>query len=57
MRILRTVGLVVCLGSASAAFGKMPATDTVKGAKDHPLLSRFEGSKLVGYDVKQFDET
>jgi OOP family OmpA-OmpF porin len=56
MRILRTVGLVVCLGSASAAFGKMPATDTVKGAKDHPLLSRFEGAKLVGYDVKEFDE-
>jgi len=28
----------------------------VPGAKDHPLLSRFEGAKLVGYDVKQFDE-
>ncbi|HEX8405185.1 MAG TPA: DUF4892 domain-containing protein [Duganella sp.] len=34
----------------------MPAHDSVKGAKDHPLLSRFDASKLVGYDVKQFDE-
>jgi OmpA-OmpF porin, OOP family len=56
MRILRTVGLVLCLGSATLAYGKMPAADTVKGAKDHPLLSRFEGAKLVGYDVKEFDE-
>lgn len=34
----------------------MPTADTVKGAKDHPLLSRFEGGKLVGYDVKAFDQ-
>lgn len=34
----------------------MPSQDSVKGAKDHPLLSRFEASKLVGYEVKQFDE-
>ncbi len=56
MRGLRLAGLVLCLGSASLAHGKMPAADTVKGAKDHPLLSRFEGAKLVGYDVKEFDE-
>lgn len=35
----------------------MPAADTVKGAKDHPLVSRFEGAKMVAYEVKQFDET
>ena len=46
----------LALGVSSLAYGQMPAQDTVKGAKDHPLLSRFEGSKLVGYDVKQFDE-
>ncbi len=56
MRGLRLAGLVLCLGAASLAHGKMPAADTVKGAKDHPLLSRFEGAKLVGYDVKEFDE-
>lgn len=56
MRMLRTVGLVLCLGMSTLAYGKMPAEDTVKGAQDHPLVSRFEGSKLVGYDVKQFEE-
>lgn len=26
------------------------------GSKDHPLLKRFGGSEIVGYDVKRFDE-
>lgn len=26
------------------------------GAGDHPLLKRFGGSEIVGYDVKRFDE-
>jgi OmpA-OmpF porin, OOP family len=38
------------------SFAAMPTEDTVKGAKDHPLLSRFAGSKLVGFAVKEFDE-
>jgi OOP family OmpA-OmpF porin len=49
-------GLAGFAGFAPLAHGQMPAQDSVKGAKDHPLLSRFEGSKLVGYEVKQFDE-
>jgi outer membrane protein OmpA-like peptidoglycan-associated protein len=28
----------------------------LSGAKDHPLLKRFGGSQIVGYDVKRFDE-
>jgi len=28
----------------------------VKGSKDHPLISRFRGSIIKYYDVKQFDE-
>jgi OOP family OmpA-OmpF porin len=40
----------------SVAQAQMPANDTVKGGKDHPLLTRFAGAKLVGYEVKQFDE-
>lgn len=39
-----------------AAHADMPPQDTVKGAKDHPLLSRFEGSRLVGYDRKEYEE-
>lgn len=35
---------------------KMPAEDMAAGAKDHPLLSRFAGSRLVGYSFKQFTD-
>lgn len=45
--------LLPCLAFAAA---EMPKEDTVKGAKDHPLLSRFTGSKLTGYRFKEFDE-
>jgi outer membrane protein OmpA-like peptidoglycan-associated protein len=48
--------IALTFAASPLAYGQMPPQDTVKGAKDHPLLSRFEGSKLVGYDVKQFDE-
>lgn len=41
---------------AAAAEAQMPKDDLVKGAKDHPLVSRFEGSKMVGYRIKEFDE-
>ena len=30
-------------------------TADLPGAKDHPLLKRFGGSEIVGYDVKRFD--
>jgi outer membrane protein OmpA-like peptidoglycan-associated protein len=32
------------------------AQGDVEGSKDHPLISRFAGSIIVYYDVKQFDE-
>jgi OmpA-OmpF porin, OOP family len=48
------IGLSVPLLALAAA--EMPKEDTVKGAKDHPLLSRFTGSKLVGSVIKEFDE-
>ncbi|GJI95987.1 membrane protein [Duganella caerulea] len=53
MRAYRLLPLLLC---AAAAQAQMPAQDTVKGGKDHPLLSRFEGSKMVGYGLKEFDE-
>jgi OmpA-OmpF porin, OOP family len=28
----------------------------VKGSKDHPLVSRYEGSVIIGYDFRKFDE-
>lgn len=48
---------LLCAGVVSLVQAKMPAADTVKGAKDHPLVSRFEGAKMVAYEVKEFDET
>jgi len=54
MRAYRLLPLLLC--AATAAQAQMPAQDTVKGGKDHPLLSRFEGSKMVGYGLKEFDE-
>ena len=59
MRTPRLLAFTLFTGIAALApfaHGQMPAQDTVKGAQDHPLLSRFEGSKLVGYGVKEFDE-
>ena len=53
LRVLVTGMLATVVSVAQA---QMPAKDTVKGGKDHPLLTRFEGAKLVGYEVKQFDE-
>lgn len=54
MRAYHLLPLLLCAGLAHAQ--KMPTQDTVKGGKDHPLLSRFEGSKMVGYGFKEFDE-
>ncbi|HWW70074.1 MAG TPA: DUF4892 domain-containing protein, partial [Duganella sp.] len=55
-RLFASTLFTVFAGLAPLAHGQMPAQDTIKGAKDHPLLSRFDGSKLVGYGVKEFDE-
>ena len=45
----------VVLTAASLAHAAMPTQDTVKGGgTDHPLLSRFEGSKLVGHEAKEY---
>ncbi len=47
---------LLCLTLTLPALAGMPEKDTVPEGKDHPLLTRFAGSKLVGYDVKAFDE-
>lgn len=52
MRFYRLLPLLLC----ASAQAQMPPKDTVSNAKDHPLLSRFEGAKMVGYGLKEFDE-
>jgi OOP family OmpA-OmpF porin len=56
MRFSPILALACLAGATQLAYAQMPAADTIKGAKDHPLLSRFESAKLVGYDIKEFDE-
>lgn len=43
--------LIFCLVPVSAA----SAAD-VKGSKDHPLVSRYEGAEIVKYSQEKFDE-
>jgi OmpA-OmpF porin, OOP family len=47
---LAAVTAVFLLATAGCWAGDLP------GSKDHPLLKRFGGSEIVGYDVKRFDE-
>ena len=55
MNIKQLSALLLLLPCLAYAASEMPKVDTVKGAKDHSLLSRFTGSKLTGYRFKEFD--
>src|SRR5687767_721936 len=51
LRSCRTIALAATLlWSAGAA-----AQQEVPGAKDFPLIKRYEGSRLIGYDSRAFD--
>jgi len=52
----RTLLVLAALALAPLVHADMPAKDTIKNGKDHPLLSRFTDARLVGYGVKEFDE-
>lgn len=56
MRCHRLAAFTLCAALPFAANAQLKGGDAVKSGADHPLLSRFEGSKMVGYDVRQFDE-
>ncbi|MCA1247690.1 OmpA family protein [Massilia sp. MS-15] len=55
---MRMHPLLVLLCSAAIAPGALAqlAFQDVKGGKDHPLLSRFSGSVMVGYNEMQYEE-
>ncbi|MBB3219265.1 OmpA family protein [Pseudoduganella umbonata] len=55
MRVRAISALLCCAAVSQAAFAELNFRE-VKGAEDHPLLSRFEGSKLIAYDVKQYEQ-
>lgn len=47
------VAILVLAGALVSAAA--PAQQEVPGAKDFPLIKRYEGSRLIGYDSRQFD--
>jgi len=55
MRHFIAAAFVSTLFLSQLAQAKMPERDIV-GAQDHSLLSRFQGAKIVGYKVREFDE-
>jgi outer membrane protein OmpA-like peptidoglycan-associated protein len=49
--------LTALLAGAVASFSHLDAQlSDVKGSKDNPLLKRYEGSTIIGYDFRKFDE-
>ena len=53
---LRLVGLSLTLGcGVMAGLLAQPAAD-VEGSRDHPMISRVEGSTIKVFDQKEFDE-
>ncbi len=56
MRLSQAAAFVVTLSLAPLAqAAKMPEKDSAKG-QEPSLVTRFQGSKMVGYAVKEFDE-
>lgn len=57
LRRIACASVIVLLGGAVLSW--IPNTCAegadLPGSKDHPILKRFAGSEIVGYDVKRFD--
>ncbi len=51
----RLLALIAVTATASL-YAVITSADDLPITKDHPLLKRFNGSEIVGYDVKRFDE-
>lgn len=47
--------MVVALDAHAQAGVEVPAKDW-RGSKDHPLISRFAGAVISGYEVKDYDQ-
>jgi len=45
-----------CLSLTVVGIAAMASAADLPGSKDHPLLKRFGGSEIVGYDTKRFVE-
>jgi outer membrane protein OmpA-like peptidoglycan-associated protein len=57
MRAFRIVMLAVCAALfATGASAQLDLSRDVAGAKDHPLIPRYEGSVIFGYKVERYVE-
>ena len=52
----RTFFLVIALLVGAAPSPALAQLSDVKGSKDHPTVSRYTGSVIIGYDFRKFDE-
>ncbi len=54
MRILARLAAALIIGGLGAI---QPAhAADIEGSSDHPLVGRYEGSEIVGYEVTEYDE-
>lgn len=51
-KLLTLIAVAAIISLSAAAVWSADLPDT----KDHPLIKRFGGSEIVGYDVKRFDD-
>lgn len=47
------VMVTILIGAPPAALAQL---SDVRGSKDHPMVSRYAGSVIIGYDFRKFDE-
>ena len=52
-QIVGAIATVLLVASPPAALVQV---SDVKGSKDHPMVSRYAGSVIIGYDFRKFDE-
>ena len=50
------IGVIVALLGVASAPAALAQLSDVKGSKDHPMVSRYAGSVIIGYDARKFDE-
>lgn len=53
--LCRATRLVIAVALLSSTTSAAWSAD-IEGSSDHPLVGRFEGSRIVGYQVSEYDE-
>ena len=52
------IAIVMLIGAVlGSGFSERAWAEDVAGSQDYPLLGRYQGSEIVGYEVTEYDET